>query len=897
MMVQRLQTSFAQTGLKGLVVFLSGASALTYEIVWQREMFHIFGASAPATAAILTAIFLGIAFGSWMSSLFVDRVKRSVLLLAALEGMIAAWGLLVPSAMSVSETCYVLSAHAFGEASALLTFVRFTFAIVTLLPSTLCMGASIPVMVRALGDGQTSSVAWIYGLNILGAVVGALATGLIFIRTFGQAESAFVAVGLNLAVVVLLLILAPRAEETRIDEPASEDETVSSYPWLSTMYFAAGFVALGLEIVWLRFLGIVNSNSTVTFSLTLAFYLGGMGVGSLFLYRILRRYLAPYTIFAVANGGVAIASLATYPVIYSAPYLNHEGIVMPSAAGTLTLSDLYQTEALSIFLLLFVPAVSMGLVYPAVCDSVSGRGRGRQDWIASTYFLGTLGSVAGTLLVSLGMIPWLGLHMTFAVLVTVSAAICSTCFAIAHQGLRRKSAIALMGLSIVCAALIAIDARPAMRNTIVRRVDGRWMEYSTAKGSPASAEIVRFQAGASGTAITKRDVRNDDHLLYIDDQLVASTNLEAKVDALMLAHLPLLLHPSPASELTVGFGTGGTSHAITTHGVSAYCVEIEPEVPRSAHLLTGQNYGVLENPLFTLILNDARDHLKITQRQYDVIATDVTNLQYKQNSSLYTVEYFQLMDERLSDGGVACAWIPMAAIAKEELQILMKSFQHVFPHATLWFMNHTHTNFGILIGTPQRLAIDYSRLEAGFRDTSIAESLNEIGLTEPMQLVHCLHLDEDGYQQFCGDVPLHTDNNPTLEFSSPLSFHQYEETFCENLSSQLKIRPSSFQQYVVNGPAADADIWQRHQVASTVGCRVILQMYQFQTLWMRGNKGVAIQLLKDALQSAQAGMEAWPDDKVREKFYMDFFDNANRRVKSSLRQSSSGHATLNGSVQ
>jgi len=275
MMVQRLQTSFAQTGLKGLVVFLSGASALTYEIVWQREMFHIFGASAPATAAILTAIFLGIAFGSWMSSLFVDRVKRSVLLLAALEGMIAAWGLLVPSAMSVSETCYVLSAHAFGEASALLTFVRFTFAIVTLLPSTLCMGASIPVMVRALGDGQTSSVAWIYGLNILGAVVGALATGLIFIRTFGQAESAFVAVGLNLAVVVLLLILAPRAEETRIDEPASEDETVSSYPWLSTMYFAAGFVALGIEIVWLRFLGIVNSNSTVTFSLTLAFYLGG----------------------------------------------------------------------------------------------------------------------------------------------------------------------------------------------------------------------------------------------------------------------------------------------------------------------------------------------------------------------------------------------------------------------------------------------------------------------------------------------------------------------------------------------------------------------------------------------------------------------------------------------
>ena len=132
-----------------------------------------------------------------------------------------------------------------------------------------------------------------------------------------------------------------------------------------------------------------------------------------------------------------------------------------------------------------------------------------------------------------------------------------------------------------------------------------------------------FGAGASGTVITKREIANSDHLVYVDDQLVASTNVGAKVDALMLAHLPLLLHPDPENELTVGFGTGGTSHAITTHGIPAYCVEIEPEVPGTAHLLAGQNYGVLQNPLFNLILNDARDHLKITQRQYDIIATDV----------------------------------------------------------------------------------------------------------------------------------------------------------------------------------------------------------------------------------------------------------------------------------
>ncbi|MCP4784296.1 MAG: hypothetical protein GY903_15650 [Fuerstiella sp.] len=876
---------FSNIVLPGLVVFLSGASALTYEVVWQREMFHVFGASAPATAAILSAMFIGIAFGSRLSRRFFAQVRQPILLLAGLEGAIAFWGILVPSATVFSESIYVSAAHALGEESTLLKISRFALAVLPVLPATLCMGATIPVMVRALGRGQSSSVAWIYGLNTLGAVGGALATGLVWIRVVGLSESAMIAIGLNLAVVVLLLLLMRSAPATDAKPTASlsEGKPIGSYPLLGSMYFTAGFVALGLEVVWLRFLGIVNSNSTITFSLTLAIYLCGTGAGSLFVYRIFRRYLSPYTTFAVANGGVALTSLATFRVIYAAPFFSRTGIEIPAIAGTLTLADLYRTEALIIFLLLFVPAVFMGMVYPAVCDAVTGNERSRQDWIANAYFRGTLGAVVGTLATSLFMIPLLGLHTSFSMLVITSAVLCVIAFTIGHRGRLRNSAIIVMCLSVLWAVAIAVDSRPALRNTVARNIDDQWMEFTPGIDSKAFAEIVRFKAGASGTAITKRETRSDDYLVYVDDQLVASTNLEAKVDALMLAHLPLLLHPDPVNELTVGFGTGGTSHAITTHGIQAYCVEIEPEVPRAAHFVASQNYGVLDNPGFQLIINDARDHLKITQRKYDVIATDVTNLQYKQNSSLYTVEYFQLMNESLSPRGVACAWIPMAAIAKRELQVLMKSFQHVFPHATLWFMNHTHTNFGILIGTPGPLVIDYSRLEDGFRSDTTRESLNEIGLTEPMQIVHCLHLDEDGYSRFCGDVPLHTDNNPTLEFSSPLSFYQYEETFCDNLSSQLRYRPDRFQPFVVNGPDDDSDVWERHRVASYAGCEVILSMYQFRTMWLRGQTNAAMQKLKEAIETAKIGMDAWPDDRAREAFYFDFFNDANRRVTSRIR--------------
>lgn len=885
MRASRFNSGLAAAVSSGLVVFFSGASTLTYEIVWQREMFHLFGASAPATAAILTAIFLGIAFGSRLSHRILPSVKRPIIILALLEAAIGLWGIVVPFAMRLAEKCYVATAHTVGEESAVLLFARFIFAVVPLLPSTLCMGATIPIMVRAFGKGDSQAVAWIYGLNILGAVAGAATTGLIWIRILGQAESAWVAIALN-ACVVLLLVFQNRRVELLSPAVAVNHVHGPSTPKLASLsgiYFAAGFVALGLEVVWLRLLGIVNSNSTVTFSLTLAFYLAGMGIGSLLLYPLIRRYASALATLTIANGGVAIVSLTTFPVIFATPFFNRHGIQIPAAEGTLTLTGLYYTEATSVFLLLFFPAMFMGMVYPAVCDAVAGDTDGHQNWIGKAYFVGTLGSVVGILAISLMVIPLLGLHATFSALVLTSATLCLFSASLEHVGRATYFAWTLMGLCTVGAVYLAADARPVLRRTTAQKVGERWMEFSPNDNSNPSAEIVRFVAGSSGTVITKREIDSDDHMVYVDDQLVASTNLGAKVDALMLAHLPLLLHDNPQNELTVGFGTGGTSHAITTHGISAYCVEIEPEVPRSAYLLTEQNYGILENPLFTLILNDARDHLKITQRKYDVIATDVTNLQYKQNSSLYTVEYFELMKSRLRAGGVACAWIPMAAIANDELRILMRSFQHVFPHATLWFMNHTHTNFGILIATPKPLRIDYSRLEEGFANPSIAASLAEVGLTEPMQLVHCLHLDENGYRAFCGDVPMHTDNNPTLEFSSPLSFYQYNETFCENLSSELEHRPRDFRQYVVKGPEDAAAVWKQHKIASLAGCKVILSMYQFRTLWMRQQRELALGVLQQAMQMAEAGLDAWPEDSTREQFYINFFDSANARIRSNLR--------------
>ena len=112
-----------------IAVFLSGASALTFEILWQRQMFLIFGASAPATTAVLTAIFLGIAFGSLLAKPILHRFQRPLIAFSLMETTIGIWGFCIPFLMPLTDRLYISAAHELGEASMLLSGVRFALAI------------------------------------------------------------------------------------------------------------------------------------------------------------------------------------------------------------------------------------------------------------------------------------------------------------------------------------------------------------------------------------------------------------------------------------------------------------------------------------------------------------------------------------------------------------------------------------------------------------------------------------------------------------------------------------------------------------------------------------------------------------------------------------------------
>ena len=226
-------------------------------------------------------------------------------------------------------------------------------------------------------------------------------------------------------------------------------------------------------------------------------------------------------------------------------------------------------------------------------------------------------------------------------------------------------------------------------------------------------QVVFYQEGNNGTVSVVQEASGRRWLL-VDGQPVAGTGRTIVIDQKMLAHLPLLLHPAPRRALTVGFGSGGTSHSMTLHGIDVDCVEIERAVPSAADNFAVRKPRRSGHPHFHLIVDDARSWLRVAPVHYDVIATDCTNLQYKSSGDLYTVDYFRLMKERLTDHGLAAAWVPANGIDPDDLKTLFRSFQAVFPHTSVWFMNTLATDFLIVIGTPHQLAIDLDRLRGAW---------------------------------------------------------------------------------------------------------------------------------------------------------------------------------------
>ena len=177
--------------------------------------------------------------------------------------------------------------------------------------------------------------------------------------------------------------------------------------------------------------------------------------------------------------------------------------------------------------------------------------------------------------------------------------------------------------------------------------------------------------------------------------------------------------------------------------------------------------------------------------RYDVIVTDCTNIGYRSNGDLYTVDYFRLLRDRLADAGLAAAWVPANGIADQDLKTLLRTFHHVFRHTSVWYMNTRPTDFLIVVGTPEVLDIDLDSLRRRMLVPAIAQDLSGIGLADPCRLLYTFLAADDDLSAYLGRGALNTDDRPILSYSTYGAC--FRETIVGNLvrAARLSHRRSS----------------------------------------------------------------------------------------------------------
>ena len=752
-----------QSEQKALLVlfFFSGVSSLVYQVVWARMLTVVFGTTLLATSTVLSAFMAGLALGSWVLGRYIDRCKHPLRIFAALEAGIGLFALFFPSISANLGNAYGALVGLQGNFY-LFSLTRFGLCFALLLIPTALMGGTLPVVakfaVRRLGR-LGGRVGQLYAVNTLGAVVGVLAA------TFGLMEGLGLQ-GTTQAIAVVNFLVAgaawlwgrQRAVEVgeRVAKKISHSDRVL---WGVLAGFAiSGFAALGYEVAWMRLLMVSFSfNSHYEFSIVLVAFLSGLALGGWLGSRLLTRRADLLSIFVGiqlligACGALSVLAFAHLSVLVEP--------IQQADSWWMSRTGVFFT-AVAIMLL---PTVAMGIIFPLVGQiytrQLARLGRGIGDIGA----VNSLGAVGGAFVTGFVLIPLLGTEWSVKVLAALNGLVGLTIALISQQ---RKRLVwgGAAGLALLL-VLVPSD--------VLRRI---------AEPTAVNRELVFYQEGAEGV-ITVEQQTDGFRKMALNGGGQVPTDYSSLQIFRLLGHLPLLLHPDPQEVLVVSLGGG-----IALGGAAQYeprritCVELVPEVIDAARAHFGEfNHHVLENPTawnIELVIDDGRNFLLSSRDTYQIITGDATHPTSADSWVLYTKEFYELCRAHLSTDGIMAQWLPFHGLPPDDYQTIVRTFQHVFPHTTLWRSN----NYSIMVGTMQPLAIDWERLKEKMAPPRVHRSLEGIDLGNAFALLNSLVMDEVALRRYVGEGPLNTDDHPHISFVSPKGYSSGSWEVLEHLA-------------------------------------------------------------------------------------------------------------------
>ena len=756
-----------------LCFLCSGAAGLLYEVVWSKQLSYLLGGSLHSVATVVAAFLGGLAIGARVLGSPLARRPNPARVYAMLEVGVAITGVaILPLLRSLDGPVGQLY-RAFGGESPAFAIARVVLLLVVLVPPAALMGATLPVLVARCERGALGAgLAWLYAINTFGAVAGSVLGGFLLLPTLGLTATTMVAAALNvIAAAVAWFGSRSGFQGDAMPTTANANVTASLTPGAQRVFawvFAVGgFVALLLQLAWVRLFGLVFGSSVYSFSAVLGVYLLGLAAGSALAAPLLARERVAAWWFALLQLGLAASSVAGLHAYAGLPkaMLELGERTGPSWSGLLI------GEVGLVAPILLMPCVLLGAAFPLAARLLQRGSAG--ETTGTAYAINTVGTIVGSLATGFLLLPALGVQGV--VLLASTLALISGLLALRLPALVRADRRVVVSALVLAAGTVVLGVTAP-----------RWdpLLMSTGMFRPYSAHNLLESARAKGeTGDPTRNLVAHQKALYYRDGINASVlvasdpaqgkvwmRVGGKVDAgtgdmltqVMLGLLPAAFADSGARTLVVGHGSGVTAAAALAAGAGATdIVELEPAVIAGSRFFHEPAEDPLADPRVTLHMEDARTTLAHGRGRYDVIISEPSNPWIAGVNNLFTVDFYQRVRARLQPDGVFCQWVQLYELSPRSFRSLLASYLAVFPEAHLFTL--PGDTDALLVAAPPGRALSLDRL----RGPRIAFQLERARLTAPEQLAAFYAGSGERLRALAAGGELNTDERPFVEYQAP----------------------------------------------------------------------------------------------------------------------------------
>lgn len=705
---------------------LTGFSALLLQVVWQRVISLHSGVDLSSFVTVVAAFLAGLGVGSLLGGRLADRLgpRRSLVAFSLANVGIGAYALV--STYLLYDLYRDVAGSFESHAGA------FAFNIAILAVPTVLMGLSLPLVARAVTERVADAgrlIGRMYGVNTLGAAAGAAVGGWVVLGSYGFVNATRIAACLNLVAAACIALLW-RAVGRTVARPGdatdgpdavdavrtgADDDAVAAgagsgaaWPWF-LIYGVTGMVALAFEQVFFRLIDAEMRSNSYSFAHVLTLYLVLFGVGSTIGARLLRRATDPRRWFLWMQWGVGIsATLALVGLVRVLPAIGLEAQLREYFNGDgynggfgrdLGLRDFAKIGIIYVLVplgIMGLPVLLMGASFPFVQAIIARDVATLGRRTGALLFTNTVGNVAGTLLSGFVLIDRFGTAGTYRVL-TVTIALVGCCALLFGPRGRTRLAHGLLAVGVPALVIGASTSNHRL--------------WSFLHGTDLDRVVVAEDSSCA-TALKYDDVGG----AYL--QINGSSQNGHPFDDfhVLIGALPAASHPDPQTALAVGFGAGSTSYAmlqeprlrkVTTVELCGGAYELSKHLGREGR---GDFVRMWADPRFEAIVGDGRKHMLVSDERHDIVTVDTLRPTSAFSGSLYSQEFYELIDSRLDDDGILAQWIPTIRT--------LNTMSTVFPHVVMFKVDSYNEGALFVLASRSPIDLDPAKLRSRFAATA-----------------------------------------------------------------------------------------------------------------------------------------------------------------------------------